>query len=91
LQGVDHARELDQSAIAHQFDDATVTGGDRGLDEVPSERLQSGVGARLVARHQPAVADHVGGQDRRQSALDAFGLQKKLPLGTHNRSIPWQR
>ena len=75
LDRIDHARELDQRAVANQLDDATVVGGDRGLDEVPAERLQASVGTRLVNRHESAVADHVGGQDRRQLALDILGLR----------------
>ena len=37
LYGVDHARELDQGAIAHQLDDAAVAGGDLGLDQLLAE------------------------------------------------------
>ena len=35
---IDHARKLDQRAVAHQLDDAPVMRGDVGLDELLTQR-----------------------------------------------------
>ena len=47
--------------------------GDRRVDQLEPVRLEARERARLVGLHQPAVADHVGRQDRREPALD-WGL-----------------
>jgi hypothetical protein len=39
-------------------------------------RLEARQHAGLVDAHEPAVADHVGGQDRRQPALDLRRLHQ---------------
>jgi hypothetical protein len=66
LNGLEHARKLHERAVAHQLDDAAVMLGDRRLDELPTQGFQPGDRAGLVDRHQPQVADHVGGQDGRE-------------------------
>ena len=91
LHGVDYAGELDQRAIAHQLDDASVVLTISGSMNSRRSALRRACVPCFVGRHHSAVADDVGSQDRRQLALDAFGLQKKLPLAAHHRSIPWQR
>ena len=68
---VDDARELDQRAVARELDDTAAVLGDPRLDELLAQRLEPGVRARLVGFHQPAVTDHVGGQDRGQPAFDS--------------------
>jgi hypothetical protein len=70
---LDHARELDQGAIAGELDDAARVVGDPRLDQLLTQRLEPGVRARLVGLHQPAVADHVSGQNRCELAFDAWG------------------
>ena len=45
LDSVDHARELDQRAVAGELDDAAAMLGDPGLDEVLAQRLEPGVRA----------------------------------------------
>ena len=72
LQGVDHPGELDQEALAGGLDDAPPELGDQGIEDLVAQRLEAGQGARLVRPHEPAVADHVGGDDRRKSALVAL-------------------
>ena len=70
--GVDGAAELDEQAVARLLEDAALMTGDERLEDVlapGSERRQR---ARLVALHAPAVADHVGGQNRGEAALDSF-------------------
>ena len=38
---VDHAAELDDAAIAGPLDDATVMGGDGGVDEITAQAAQT--------------------------------------------------
>ena len=87
LDRIDHARELDQHAIAHQLDDAAVVLGDLRLDEVLAQRLEARVRARLVGRHQPAVADDVRSQDRGEPARHQSGpiRNRKRMIGTSHR------
>ena len=44
--------------------------GDERREHVPAALPHRGERARLVALHQPAVADHIGGEDRGKTALD---------------------
>jgi hypothetical protein len=46
--------------------------GNLRLDEFFAQRLQPGVGASLVGRHQPRIADHVGREDGGQAASDSL-------------------
>ena len=66
-QSVDDARELRQQAVAHQLDDAPAVGGHLGIDQVTAKRLERGERAGLVRLHEARVADHVRGQDGRQT------------------------
>ena len=68
---VDHAAELDQRAVAGALDDAAVMDGDGRVDQVAAQRPQPRERALLVRAGEPAVADHVGGQDR--GKLPGFG------------------
>jgi hypothetical protein len=68
---VDGAWELDQRAVACELDDAAPVLGDERLDELLAYRLQARDRAGLVGAHEPAVADHVRGQNRRQLAFNA--------------------
>ncbi len=61
---VDHAAELDQSPVAGPLDDATVVDGDGRVDQVAAQSPQPRERALLVRAGKPAVADHVGGEDR---------------------------
>ena len=63
--GVDHAAELDEAAVAGALDDAPVMGGDGGIDQVAAQPPEPRQRAILVRAGEPAVADHVGDQDRR--------------------------
>ena len=73
LDRIDGARELDQRAVAHQLDNAAAVLGDQRLDELLAQRLQARDRAGLVGAHEPAVADHVRGQNRRELAFHARG------------------
>ena len=63
--GVDHAAELDEDAVAGPLDDAPVMRGDGGVDEVAAQPSQTRQGAILVRAREPAVADDIRDQDRR--------------------------
>ena len=63
--GVDHAAELDDAAVAGALDDAAMVHGDGGIDQIAAQRPEPRQGAILVRARQPAVADHVGDQNRR--------------------------
>ena len=66
---VDDAVELDQHAVAGRLDDAAAVLGDGGIDELEAMGLEARERPRLVDLHQPAVADHVGGEHRCESSL----------------------
>ena len=74
---VDHAAELDQAAVAGALDDAAVMHGDGGIDQVAAQPPQPRERAILVRAREPAVADHVGDQDRGNFP----GLAHGAPLG----------
>ena len=67
---VDGAAELDQRAVAHHLDDAAVARGDGGIEHLAPDLSQRGERAGLVLAHHAAVADDVGGEDRRESSRD---------------------
>jgi hypothetical protein len=77
--GVDRARELDQRAVAHQLHDATAMLRDQRLDQLFAQRPQAGNGAGPVGAHEPTVAHHVGGQNRRQPT---FRARRHAPAST---------
>ena len=64
--GVHDAAELDENAVAGAIDDAAAVDGDGRVDEVAAKRPQSGENQFLVGAGEPAVADDVGGEDRRE-------------------------
>ena len=53
------------AAVAGALDDAPVMGGDGGIDQIASEPPKTRKSPILVCAGEPAVADHVGDQDRR--------------------------
>ena len=62
---VDHAAEFDEAAVAGALDNAAMVHGDGRIDEVAAQRPQSHERALLVCTGEPAVADDVRDQDRR--------------------------
>jgi hypothetical protein len=68
--GLDGAGELGDDGIAGAAENAAVMLRDAAVDDAAA-RFQGGQGALLVRPHQPAEADGVGNQDRRQLPLDA--------------------
>ena len=77
--GVHDARELHQHGIARDFDDASVTFGNRGIYDFFPVGFKLRNGARLVSLHEAAVTDHVGGEDGRKSALDPKLFHRSVP------------
>ncbi len=65
---VDHARKFHQHAVAGGLDDPAVMLLDFRIDELAAMRLEPVEGAFLVRSHQPRVARHIGGEDRRETA-----------------------
>jgi hypothetical protein len=66
----DRARKLRQEPIASVFDNPTAVFSNCRDNRVGQERRQFGVRSLFVIVHEPRVASHVGGQYRRQPALD---------------------
>ena len=77
---VDDAGKFHQHAVAGGVDDAALMLGDFRIEEFAAQRLEALEGTLLVRSHQPRVARHIGGEDRRQPALD--------PLAAHLRLTP---
>ena len=68
---VDDAAELDDAAVAGALDDAAMMHGDCGIDQIAAQRAQPRQGSIFVRAGEPAVADHIRDQDRRD--LPSFG------------------
>jgi hypothetical protein len=66
---VDHARELQQQAVAHQLDHAPAVLRDQGLEEIAAQAREARERACLVPAHEAGIADHVGDQYRGESAF----------------------
>ncbi len=75
VQGADHARKVAEHAVAGGADDAAVVAADRLGDHTAIGR-EGRVGAGFVRPHQPAVAMHVGGQDRRELSLGERSIDR---------------
>src|SRR5208337_641527 len=61
----DHAAKLDENSVAGAFDDAAAMSGDGGIDQIAPQPPEPRQRAILVRSREPAVADDVGDQDRR--------------------------
>ena len=61
--GVHHTAELDQRSIAGALDHPPVVHGDGRIDQVAAQCPQPRQGTIFVRAGEPAVPDHVGGQD----------------------------
>ena len=62
---VDHAAEFDEAAVAGSLDDAPVMRVDGGIDQIAAKPPQPRKRALLVRAGEPAVANDIGDQDRR--------------------------
>ena len=72
LHGVDDAGELDQDAVAHDLEDPSALPCDQWHQDILATRPQQRHRSGLILLHEPAVADHVGGKNGGETALDAF-------------------
>ena len=72
--GVDDAAELDEAAVAGALDHAAVVHGDGRIDQIAAQRPQPRQDAIFVGAGEPAVADHIGDQDRRDFPRLAHGV-----------------
>ena len=75
---VDHAAKLDEAAVAGALDDAPVMGGDGGVDQIAAQPPKPRQRAILVRAGEPAVADHVRDQDRRDFAGFGHGAPSRV-------------
>ena len=57
--GIDHAGEFGQIAVAHTLDDAALVLGDGRFDDASLKRLQQFQRARLIRAHQTRIAHQV--------------------------------
>ena len=63
---VDDAAEFDDRAVAGALNDAAVMGRDGGVDEIAAQPPEARKRAILVRASEPAIADDIGNQDRRE-------------------------
>jgi len=54
------ACEFHQRAVAHELDDTTKMGGNRRVDQLTPQGIQTRESPRLVHAHETRVADHIG-------------------------------
>src|SRR5262245_64520461 len=81
LHCIHRATELDEHAIAHNFENAAAMTGNYRLQHILASRLESGERASLVVAHQPTVPNDVGGQYCGKPALDkVFDHSGSCPL-----------
>ena len=85
LHRVGDALKLDQEAVAGGLDDPAAVLGDRRVDQLEPVGPQARKRAGLVGLHQPAVADHVGGEDRGEPAFDTAGPWAQSSRGPRQR------
>ena len=62
---VDDAAELDDAAVAGALDDAPMVHRDGRIDQIAAQRPEPRQDAILVRAREPAVADHIGDENRR--------------------------
>ena len=79
---VDHAAELDEAPIPGALDHSPVMHGDGRIDEVAAQRPEPRQDAILVRSREPAVADDIRDQDRRNFP----GLADGAPSGRMQHS-----
>jgi hypothetical protein len=91
---VGHAAKFDQAAIPGPLDDAAMMGGDGGVDEIAAEAAKTRERALLMCANEPAVADYVCDQDRREfpglahsSASPAFRTPSRTAGGLSIYSV----
>ncbi len=77
--GVDDAAEFDKCAVAGAFHHPAVVHGDCRIEEIAAQRPQARQRAIFVAAGQPAEANHVRRENRRE--LPVLGHESLSPTG----------
>ena len=83
--GVDHAVEHGERAVADQLDQLAVVPRQQRLDDFGPRRRHPRDRPGLVGLHLPRVADHVGRHDRQHAAVERGSLLHAIV--SHGRSI----
>src|SRR5205085_7765145 len=78
--GLNHARELDQDAVASCLNDTAFVFGNAWIDQFAAMASKPGKSPSLVLAHQAAVADDISGEDGREPALDPLSAQNFPPV-----------
>jgi hypothetical protein len=76
---IDDAGKFHHQAVARGFDNAAVVLGDLWIDRLAAQRFEAFERAFLVRPHQLRIPRHIGGEDRREAALDPLCAQRFLP------------
>ena len=90
LHGIDRAGEIGDDAVAGGVEDPAAVRRDQSVDD-GAARLQPRERADLVARHQPAVAGNVGGENRGEFAFDRPDRHAWLLPGAVYRPVRLER
>jgi len=69
--GLHGTAKLGHHAVPGGAEDATFVVGDQAIDDL-AMALEGAKRGLLIRLHEPAIADHVGGKDRRKPALNAL-------------------
>ncbi len=91
--GVHSARELHQRAVAHELDDPSCMGGNRRINKLAPQGIQTGKSPGLVQTHKARVTYYVGRQNCCEPPLEAFfGHADVLREGPTDMSLwlTWQ-
>ena len=80
--GIDHAAELDEDAVAGPLDDAAVMQGDGRVDQIAAERPQPRKRPLLVGTGKLAVSGYI----RRKNGCEFPGLRHGSPFTTRQTS-----
>jgi hypothetical protein len=81
--GVNDAAELDETTVAGALDDAPMVRGDGGIDEIAAQPSEPRQRAILVRPREPAIADDIRDQNRRNFPGLAHGVPRPTPILAH--------
>ena len=82
---IDHTAEFSDEPVAGALDDPAMVRGDRRLDQIAEERAEPRERSLLVRAGEPAIADDIGDQDRRDFPGLAHGASSCIPFSTRPR------
>ena len=69
VDSIDDTGEFDERAVANQFDNPAVVRGRDWIELGLAMAPKRGVGSDFVGRHHAGVANHVGRENGRESAI----------------------